>query len=197
MRAFLPILLLAAAPLDARPVPADIPLVAIGLPYAPETPVPVSPKHPLYHRVSVSEIAELPSALRWSVARLSTINKGLRDTLERMNMLAPEDAQAGFRLVAHWGDIQPAGVFSGPGIATASLRYELTRIDTGQMLFNRNIATRIDGSKSGPYGAMNTRRAAVAVNFASAAACLDKAAYGRAPADCALSPKFSVVSTRY
>jgi len=88
-------------------------------------------------------------------------------------------------------------VFSGPGIATASLRYELTRIDTGQMLFGRNVTTKIDGSRSGADGGMSTRRAAIAVNFASAAACLDKAAYGRAPANCALTPKFSVVSRRY
>jgi len=114
MRAFLPILLLAATPLEARTVPTDIPLVAIGLPYAPEAPVPIGAEHPLYHRVSVAEIADLPSALRWSVARLSTINKGLRDTLERMNMLAPDEAQARFRLVANGAIFSRPACFRAP-----------------------------------------------------------------------------------
>jgi hypothetical protein len=39
-------------------------------------------------------------------------------------------------------------------------------------------------------------RAAIAANFASAANCIDRAAYGTAPSDCALTPKFSVSVTR-
>lgn len=187
-----------AVPAIAHGPNPDIPLVAIGLPFAPETPKPVSPDHPLYHRVAVSEIEAMPGSVRFSTARPSTINDGLRDTLKLMNLLAPTDAEARVRLVAHWGGMAvPSKFMARTKQVTTTIGYRLTRIDSGAVLFDRQIETTVDERGAGLDGGMGAARAATAVNFASMAACIDKAAYGRAPDNCALTPKFSVSVSRY
>ncbi|CAN5395819.1 hypothetical protein BH11PSE5_BH11PSE5_29680 [soil metagenome] len=74
----------------------EIPLVAVGfgLRYSPDTPVPVSPDHPLYSRVLIDPIEEMPSSVRLSIARPSSINEGLKLTLEHLHMLAPTSTDA-------------------------------------------------------------------------------------------------------
>lgn len=177
----------------------DIPMVAIGLPFAPERPAPVEPAHPLFHDVQVGEISGLPatvksSALNWIAgAKRSSINAALTETFRRMNLLADGTASGRKRLEVSWlGDRTPFHI--GTRNTTAvTMRYRLVRVDSGQLLFDREITTTARGG--GVDASMRDNgivRAAIAANFASAANCLDRAAYGAAPADCALTPMFSV-----
>lgn len=195
-----------ALPLLVAPAAAaasNIPLMVIGLPFAPETPKPIAPQHPLYQEVEVGEIVGLPGTVGSSklnfikAAKRSSINKGLIATFERMNMLAPDAGAAAARLEVTWiGNRAPFKIGSR-NVASATLRYRLTRIDNGQVLFDREITTSVEGG--GVDASMRDNgitRAAIAANFASAANCLDRAAFGTAPADCALTPQFSVTVTR-
>jgi hypothetical protein len=190
-------LLLIAAP--AAAAPGEIPLMAIGLPFAPETPTPVAPTHPLFHRVAVAEIEGLratvgSSALNFiAAAKRSSVNKGLRESLQQMNLLAPDAAAARTRLTVRWGGSETPFHIGTHNKASVTMHYTLARIDTGQLLFDRDITTSAEGG--GVDASMRDNgivRAAIAANFASAANCLDHAALGTAPANCALTPRFSV-----
>lgn len=77
--------------------------------------------------------------------------------------------------------------------AAVTIHYRLERIDNAQILFDRDITTSAKGG--GVDASMRDNgimRAAIAANFASAANCIDHAAYGSAPTDCALTPSFGV-----
>ncbi|TCM21950.1 hypothetical protein EDF56_101627 [Novosphingobium sp. PhB165] len=195
-------LALTTVPLQAGP--GDIPLVAIGLPFAPESPRPVAPTHPLYHSIEIGEIEGLPSTVGSSAlnfiaaAKRSSINAGLRESFERMNMLAPKDSKARGRLIVSWGGSHTPFRIATSNAATATLHYRLVRIDNGHILFERDITTSMKGSGNGDAGMRDNGivRAAIASNFASAAYCLDHTALGKPPADCALVPQFSVTVTR-
>jgi hypothetical protein len=186
--------------LTASPALADdIPMVGIGLPFAPETPRPVAASHPLYHRIETGEIEGLPptiksSALNWiAAAKRSSVNAALRDNFDRMNMLAPDAAAGRARLAVTWKGSDTPFRIATKNEASVTLHYRLVRIDNGQVIFDREITTSAKGG--GVDAGMRDNgivRAAIAANFASAANCIDHAAFGTAPADCALVPKFSV-----
>ena len=181
----------------------DLPMVAIGLPFAPETPTPVDASHPLFHDISVAEIEGLPATVKSSAlnfiaaAKRSSINAALGETLRRMNLLAESPATGRKRLIVTWkGDATPFHIGTTNSTAV-TLHYRLVRVDSGRPLFEREITTRAKGG--GADASMRDNgivRAAIAVNFASAANCLDRAAFGTAPADCALEPAFSVSVVR-
>ncbi|WP_242125970.1 hypothetical protein [Sphingobium sp. Sx8-8] len=181
----------------------EIPLVGIGLPYSPESPRPLVPAHPLYQRIEVGEIEGLPptiksSSLNWiAAAKRSSINMALRESLERMNMLASNTGAARARLIVGWGGDSTPFRIARRNRTTVTMHYRLIRIDNGQLLFDRDISTSVEGG--GVDASMRDNgivRAAIATNFASAVNCLDHAAFGEAPADCALVPLFSVSVTR-
>jgi hypothetical protein len=199
----------AAAAMLAFPAPClaapsgDISMVAIGLPFAPETPTPVAPTHPLYHRVAVDGITDLPATVGSTklnfiaAAKRSSINAALRQSLERMNLLAPDASTARARLIVSWRGSHTPFRIATSNTASATLHYQLVRIDSGQSLFDREVTTYAKGG--GVDASMRDNgivRAAIAANFASAANCLDHAAIGTAPANCALTPKFSVAVVR-
>ncbi|WP_288485362.1 hypothetical protein [uncultured Novosphingobium sp.] len=196
---------LAALLISQSPVWAstDIPMVAIGLPFEPETPEPVVVTHPLYQRIQVDEIEGLPTSVKSSAlnfiaaAKRSSVNKALKDSFGRMNILAPTADRARFQLHAQWVGSQTPFRIATRNAASVTMHYQLVRMDNGQVLFDRNITTSAKGG--GVDASMRDNgiiRAAIAANFASAANCLDRAAYGTAPSDCALTPKFSVVVER-
>lgn len=200
---FAAIFALAITPVAAAPggrQSDSLPMVAIGLPFSPESPHPVAATHPLYHRVAIAEIADLPATVGSSplnffmaAAKRSSINKALRESFERMNLLAPDDASARVRLTVTWGQGRAPFRIATHNEASATLHYRLVRIDNGQILFDRAITT---SAKGGGVDAsmrdVGIVRAAIAANFASAANCLDHAAFGTTPADCALIPMFKV-----
>jgi hypothetical protein len=177
----------------------NLSMVAIGLPFDPETPEPIGATHPLYHRVEVGEIDGLPATVQSSsmnfiaAAKRSSINTALRDSFQRMSLLSENPSDARFRLSVRWMNSHTPFRIATHNTATATLHYELARIDNGRVLFDRDITTSVDGG--GIDASMRDNgivRAAIAANFASAANCLDHAAFGTAPGDCALTPKFRV-----
>lgn len=201
MRILLPALALCAT----SPVQAasdDIPMVAIGLPFSPESPTPVGSSHPLYRDIAVGEIVGLPSVVKSSslnfigAAKKASINAALSESFRRMNLLA-EAKVARKRLIVEWkGDRTPFHIGASNRTAV-TLHYRLERADTGQVLFDRDITTTMSGG--GADASMRDNgivRAAIGANFASAANCIDRAAYGAAPADCALTPGYSVAVVR-
>lgn len=188
-----------AAPADA----GDIPMVAIGLPFSPEAPVPVATDHVLYHDVRIEEIRDLPPTVKSSglnfiaAAKRSSINIALRESFQRMNLAAADASTGRKRLVTTWVGSRTPFRIATTNATTVTLRYRLERVDTGQPLFEREITTSVSGG--GADASMRDNgivRAAIAANFASAANCIDRAAYGTAPADCALKPGFSVSVVR-
>jgi len=192
--------------IPAAPLPAaagEIPLVAIGLPFTPETPEPVATTHPLYQRVEIGEIEGLPktvgsSALNFiAAAKRSSINAGLRESFQRMNLLAAGPGAARARLTVRWGGSTTPFRIGTHNKTAVTMHYRLARIDNGQLLFDRDVTTSAEGG--GVDASMRDNgivRAAIAANFASAANCLDHAAVGTAPADCTLTPAFSVSVVR-
>ncbi len=187
----------------AQAGPGDLPLVAIGLPFAPVSPTPVGADHVLFHDIQIEDIQGLPPTIKSSglnfiaAARRSSVNAALRETFARMNLAAMTPANGRKRLVTTWlGDRTPFHIGTSDR-TTVTLRYRLERIDNGQVLLDREITTAADGG--GADASLRDNgivRAAIATNFASAAYCIDQAAYGAAPADCALTPRFHVTVER-
>ena len=203
MRLVLPLGILALIATPGHGAPNEIPLVAIGLPFMPETPRPVAATHVLYRHVQVAEIEGLPATIKSSglnfiaAAKRSSVNAALRETFERMNLLAPDGGIAHVRLTATWEGSETPFHIGSHNQATATLRYRLVRINDARVLFDRRITTSAAGG--GADASMRDNgivRAAIAANFASAANCIDHAAYGTAPSECALTPKFSVSVVR-
>jgi hypothetical protein len=193
--------LLAATAILALPtqtIAEDLPMVAVGLPFAPETPTPVKASHALYHDVDVGEIEGLPSTIKSSkfnfvaAAKRESVNTALRESFRRMNMLA-EGVPGRKRLIVKWLGSHTPFRIGGTNTADVTIHYQLVRVDSGNTLFDRDITTSVEGG--GVDASMRDNgivRAAIAANFASAANCLDRASYGTAPNDCALVPRFSV-----
>jgi hypothetical protein len=180
----------------------DIPMMAIGLPFAPESPAPVAETHQLYQQIEVAEIIGLPPTVKSSrlnfiaAAKRSSINDALVTSLRRMNMLAPDPATAKARLIVTWRGIQPP-IRGSRHAATVTLHYQLLRVANGEQLFEREVTTTAEGSGFDLVMLENgLARAAIAANFASIAYCLDRAPGGTAPANCALTPRFSVTVQR-
>ena len=203
MRLVLPLGIFALIATPALAALNDIPLVAIGLPFTPETPRPVAATHVLYQHVQVAEIEGLPATIKSSrlnfiaAAKRSSVNAALRETFERMNLLATDGGVAHFRLTATWEGSETPFHIGSHNQATVTLRYRLVRADNARVLFDRRITTSAAGG--GADASMRNNgivRAAIAANFASASNCIDHAAYGTAPSECALTPKFSVSVVR-
>jgi hypothetical protein len=182
----------------------DVPLVPIGLPFAPEAPTPVSPAHPLYHRIILAPVTDMPATIGASstlglmaAAKRSSFEKGLRDTLDRLNMLATFEAEAKFRLTPKWLGMDAPFRISFTSRAKVRMGWSLTRTDSGQEIFQRDIATSAESKGGdGSRRAIGVGRVALMANIASAARCLDKAAYGQAPQDCTLTPQFKYDAPR-
>ncbi len=191
-----------AAAIGTTPVYAgrgDIPMVAIGLPFSPETPTPVGPTHALYRDIEIEEIHDLPPTIKSSTlnfiaaAKRSSVNAALRESFSRMNLAAIGQTPGRKRLIATWvGERTPFHI-GAHNASVVTIHYRLERVDNGNILFDRDITTSVNGT--GGSASMRDNgvvRAAIAANFASAANCLDHAAYSAAPADCALTPGFRV-----
>ncbi|WP_394657855.1 hypothetical protein [uncultured Novosphingobium sp.] len=191
-----------ALPANVRPT-TDIPMVAIGLPFSPESPEPVATGHPLYKKVAVGDITDLPATIKSSslgiiaAAKRSSVNAAFRDSLSQMNLLADNAEASRFKLTARWIESKTPFRIATHNASSVTLHYQLSRLDNQQVLFTRDITTSATGA--GGFGSVRDNgilRAAIASNFASVAKCLDDAAYGRAATDCALTPRFSVSVTR-
>lgn len=184
---------------------ADVPLSPIGLPFKPGTPRPVAPEHPLYHRIAIDPVVDMPGVVGagatggiMGAAKRSSFEKALRETLEKLNLLAPNAADAKVRLSPRWIDMDAPFKISFSSRATVRMGWSLTRIDNGQRIFDREIATSAESKGgSGSERATGVGRVALMTNIASAVRCIDQAAYGQAPQDCALTPDFTYQAPTY
>jgi hypothetical protein len=172
-----------------------VPLQPVGLPFAPDSPTPLSPDHPLYRQVSLDPVADMPEKVGKFLVPITSakeMNEALRQTLDRANMLAPPGAQPKARLLVRWVGLDAPQKISFSSEATASLSYTLIRAQNGEQLFRRDITTvsRSTGGE-GSDRLKGNARLAILTNLASAIVCLDKAAYQRAPSDCALQPRMT------
>jgi hypothetical protein len=170
-----------------------VPLQPIGLPFSPDSPKPLSPDHPLYRQVALDPVADMPEKVgRFLIPITSAkeMNEALRQTLDHANMLAPPGTQPKARLLVRWVGLDAPQKISFSSEATASLSYTLIRVQNGEQLFRRDIRT-VSRSTGGDASdrLKGNARLALLTNLASAIVCLDKAAYQRAPADCALQPQ--------
>lgn len=178
---------LLAAPAAAK---SDVPLSPVGLPFGPNTPQRVSAGHPLFRTVAIVETDALPERL--GPAKRAAFVTALTGTLDRLGMLAADPAQARFRLAPSWLDMDSPFRISFKSKATVRMAWRVTRADTGKTIFAREIATVAESSGgSAPERKKGVERVALMTNIASAAGCIQQAAIGRPPGDCALTPGFT------
>lgn len=183
-------LLAAASPAVAGPRVSLLPFES-GLGFAPARPQALQPDHPLFERVTVEPVQNMPGRIGSFLAPVTNpdeFNAALRQTLASANMLAgPDTARA--RLRVTWRQFDLPFRIGLSSRAMVSVHYELSRIDNGQVIFEREIVTQAE-SRGGEASARarGTGRAAVLANIASLTLCLDKAAVQWAPSDCALRP---------
>ena len=193
MRRLLIFLCLAAIAPTTAAFAKSFPLQPIGLPFAPESPKPLSPGHPLYRAVALDPIAGMPGKVGKFLIPITSakeMNEALRLTLESANMLAPPGSPAKARLLVRWGSLDAPARISASSEATATLSYTLFRLENGQELFRRDISTKSRSTGGDAADRLQgNARLAILTNLASAVLCLDKAANMQAPANCALDPE--------
>jgi hypothetical protein len=189
-------IILACMPAAATPAhAATVPLQPVGLPFAPDSPKPLSPDHPLYRQVALDPIADMPAKVGKFLIPITSareMNEALRQTLDRANMLAPPGSPAKARLAVRWAGLDAPQKISISSQATAVLSYSLIRVANGQELFRRDITTSARSSGGDASDRLKgNARLAILTNLASAVVCLDKAALQKAPADCALKSQLT------
>lgn len=151
-------------------------------------PAAVPTEHPLYGRIAVAPIIDMPNRVGSTfvlVTRPNEFNAALEQTLASAHMLAPDKTTEKAILTVQWVSFDLPFKISQSSEVTAILRYKLTRADNGKVIFQRDITTSASGS--GGNATDRTRgigRAALMANIAGATWCLQKAATGPAPADC-------------
>ncbi len=161
-----------------------------ALEFTPHGPAVVAATHPLAGRVVVDPIVNVPARIGSflnTFARAGEMNEALVRGVTDAGMLST--GPGAFRLTATWLAFDSPFKISLSSRASATIRYELRRIDSGTVIFQRDITT--STTTSGGNAAIRQRgtaRATLAANFAGALWCLEQAAYDRAPADCAVSP---------
>jgi hypothetical protein len=160
--------------------------------FAPQTPQPVGPNHPLFRRIMLEEVQGMPARVGSTFIRVTNareFNSAVRDTLGDGSMLAATPAEAKARLRVTWRSFELPFRIGLSAQATVAVHYELSRIDTGQVIFSREIVTRAQ-ARGGEASARarGTGRAAIGANLASLLFCLDHAATSAQPVDCALQP---------
>ena len=165
---------------------------ASSLGFEPERPRVVDADHPLFGRLIVEDVQEMPSRIGSVFAPISSeleFNAELRATFESAHMLAasPGEAQARLRII--WRQLDQPYHIGLSSHATVTVNYELSRIDSGEIIFSREIVTEAAfRGGNATIRARETARAAITANIASAALCIDRTAMQQAPQDCALRP---------
>ncbi len=160
--------------------------------FTPHMPQAVSADHPLAGRVVVDPVANMPNSVGGFLNRFVSareLNRALGDTLAEAGMRGGAEQSAPFRLFVTWVSLDSPFKIGTSSRAAVTLRYELRRTDSGAVIFRRDITTSAEASGGNAADRQRgTARAALAANLAGAIWCMDLAAYGRAPENCALSP---------
>ncbi len=204
MRFALPLaLLLAATPAAAAdPMPLS-PYAWMGG-FAPYKPAPVAAGHPLFGKIALAPIVSMPNRVGGTfilVTRPKELTAALRETLAKSNMLAADGTAPKATLEVSWVDFDLPFKIGMSSKANVTIHYELKRVDTGEVIFNRDVTTsaELQGGGDASIRARAAGRAAILGNVAGALWCLDQAAYGRAPMNCASQPlgSFTIQTTRF
>jgi hypothetical protein len=191
MRYFLvPASLLLAAPLSAKPLVPLAPPVGNALHSVGAGPRTVPANHPLRGRIVVEPVAAMPKrvgTLFVSVAKPAEFDGAIKTALEQSGMLAAPQAAPSARLHVTWRWIDAPAKIGSSAQAKVAVAYELRRIDSGQTIFQREVTSeaRTTGGRDASQRVRHNARKAIQRNIAAAIICLDLAAYGRAPGDCA------------
>lgn len=184
------LLALAASPVQARGPTLDPYTAGIG--FAPANPGVMASSHPLFHGLRIEAVQGMPDrvgSFALNVARRSDVDAALTAAFSKANMLAPTPGEARARLTIRWQSFELPFRIGLKSRAMVTIRYELRRIDTGQMVFSRTIVTEAEAKGGNAVDrARGTGRAAIAANIASAIHCLDLGSTGPLPRDCTLRP---------
>ena len=183
------ILLTFAAPATAGTRVSLLPFES-GLSFTPESPRAIQADHPLFRRIELEETENMPGRIGsflTPITKPSEFNEALRSTLASANMLAETSDTARARLRVVWRQFELPFRISISSKAMVAIYYELSRLDNGQVIFSREIVTHAEArGGDGSTRARGTGRAAILANIASVTLCLQKAAFGQDPSNCAL-----------
>lgn len=191
MRSIIWPIILIAAPAIAHPVSLAVPIDPQIL-FGASGPRSLPADHVLRAHVAVAPIAGAPDKIGkflLPITNARELNEGLSESLAHSGMLDEAAGKPVFRLVPTWEAFDAPSKISFSSRASVTIHYRLERIDTGAVVFARSITTASE-SRGGDASdrLKGVARLAILTNFASAIACLDHAAYGTAPIECALKP---------
>jgi hypothetical protein len=188
-KALLLALISVAAPAEARRPVSLLPFES-EISFSPDQPRVIGADHPLFRRISVENVQNMPGRIGSFLVAVTDpgeFNAALRSTLSSANLLAQTEGDARARLRVTWRQFDMPFHIGMSSRASVAINYELSRIDNGQVIFSREILTGAEfRGGNAATRAQGTGRAAVLANIASVTLCLEKAAYGQAPADCAV-----------
>lgn len=160
--------------------------------FTPAAPTVIGPDHPFYHSIEVEPIVGMPEklgAFLVSFTKRLEVQDALQRTIVTSGLGAPAGTAPTFRLTMTWLSFSAPQKISFSAHATVSVRYELTRITTGEVIFRRDITNSVESKGGdGAERLKGTARSAILASLASATWCLERSPLGGAPADCTLHP---------
>lgn len=160
--------------------------------FVPQAPRAVDSQHPLFGRILLEDVQSMPrrvGSFLLPVTTSSEFNAAVRSTLASANMLARSASDARARLRVTWRQFDLPFRIGLSSRARVAVRYELSRIDNGQMIYSREIVTEA-ASRGGEASARarGTGRAAILTNIASMSICLEQAPFNPPSDACLVRP---------
>jgi len=158
------------------------------VPYSPHV---VQRNHPLAEKISIEPVINMPDKIGLfmnSFVKSKEFDEALQSSITTAGMHVQQGDTAKFNLAVTWLSFESPFKISFSSHATVLIRYELSRVDTGAIIFRRDVST--SAAASGGNAADRQKgvaRASIAANLAGGIWCLEEAAYGRAPDNCGTS----------
>jgi hypothetical protein len=190
---------LAALALIAAPARAGetVPIEPFGsiVRFAPHSPRVVEADHPWRGKLTVAPIIAMPErvgAFLNTFTRTKEMNAALARTIADAGLAAGSGNSATHRLTVTWVAFDAPFKISFSSRVSATLRYELMRVDTGEPVFRRDVTTAASASGGNAADRMRgVARAVLSANIAGAIWCLEESPFGRAPVDSVTAPQGS------
>jgi hypothetical protein len=188
--------LAAAVSLIAAPAIAGdgVPIVPFDSPirFTPHMPQVVGADHPFAGRIAVDPVVGMPDrigAFLNTFVRPKELNAALAASIAAAGLAAVDDAAAPLRLKTTWIAFDSPFKISFSSRASATLRYELVRRGTGEVIFRRDVTTAAKASGGNAADRQRgTARAVISANLAGAIWCIEQSPARAAPQDCAVEP---------
>lgn len=160
--------------------------------FAPFAPAVVAPDHPFAGRIRIDPIVGMPGRIGSflnTFVRAKELNEALDATIGLTGMRAKAPTSAPFHLTVTWLTFESPFKISFSSRAKATLRYELRRTGSEELIFRRDVVTSAESSG----GDASTRqrgtvRATLAANLAGAIWCMEQSPLGKAPTNCTSNP---------